>query len=49
MASLIGHYDIDSRALGDESTLKATTANGNKSNGPTDFSVLKQENKQTKK
>ncbi|EYC28290.1 hypothetical protein Y032_0008g78 [Ancylostoma ceylanicum] len=39
MASLLGHFDIDSRR-GDESTLKAPM-NGQMSGGPVDFSSLK--------
>ncbi|VDL76733.1 unnamed protein product [Nippostrongylus brasiliensis] len=38
MASLLGHFDLDSRR-GDESTLKAPT-NGQRSDGPVDFSAL---------
>lgn len=39
MASLLGHFDMDSRR-GDESTLKAPT-NGQRSDGPVDFSTLR--------
>uniref|UniRef100_A0A7I5E6Y0 SLBP_RNA_bind domain-containing protein n=1 Tax=Haemonchus contortus TaxID=6289 RepID=A0A7I5E6Y0_HAECO len=39
MASLLGRFDMDSRR-GDESTLKAPT-NGQRSDGPVDFSTLK--------
>jgi hypothetical protein len=44
LASLIGHYDIDSRRGFDvdESTLKAESA---RTGGPTDFSLLKHEHK----